>query len=483
MVLMTDMQTIIQPGNMAALLSRVAMFNALRDNQGTFVLNKNTEDFKNVQASLAGLHELQAQALEFVCIPTRLPLVKFTGISPSGLNATSEFEVEVYDDTISAYQNRFFRPNLEKIINFEQLSLFGEVDPEISWRFNHLRDLTDAERAEKESKDAERDSKYVDMGALAPGDVRKRIIDDPDMPYTALDPDDVPDLLGEIEQGLEPEGGRPDPIAGGGKPGNEERGGEDADLHFAHDAGWNEADHPRGQPSNAGQFGAGGGGGASKGAKAAPAPAPAAKAYSAGLKAHGLAWATAQKIEWRQSALDSLEALVKASPANQALLVTISEKAAKEVGTTFKNPGVKKQARIEEKLARGKAPNEVNDAVRGGFDVDTPEEGDRIIEMLSEHFEVADEGWTKTDDGYFDRKTIVRFPDGQLGEVQMWPPGMFDAKENGGGHQLYKRAQKLPKDSSERAELVDQMRALYGGVEKKLPPEWGSLFRKGGSGG
>jgi hypothetical protein len=271
MVLMTDMQTILQPGSVAALMARITLFNALRDNQGTFVLNKNTEDFKNVSASLAGLHELQAQSLEFVCIPTRLPLVKFTGISPSGLNATSEFEVEVYDDTISAYQNRFFRPNLTKVINFEQLSLWGEIDPELTFRFEHLRDLTDAERAEKESKDAERDSKYVDIGALAPGDVRKRIIDDPDLPYTALDPDDVPDLLEEEEAGLQPEGGRPELQTAEVQGSEGKTGGEDS--------AFNEADHPRGQPGNAGQFGAGGGGGASKGAKAAPAPAPAAKAY------------------------------------------------------------------------------------------------------------------------------------------------------------------------------------------------------------
>jgi len=34
---------------------------------------------------------------------------------------------------------------------------------------------------------------------------------------------------------------------------------------FASDAGWNEADHPRGQPDNAGQFGPGSGGGSSEG--------------------------------------------------------------------------------------------------------------------------------------------------------------------------------------------------------------------------
>jgi hypothetical protein len=85
------------------------MFNMLRDNQGTFVVNKNTEDFKNVSASLAGLHELQAQAQEHMASVSRIPLVKFTGIQPAGLNASSEGEIEVYDDTIAAYQKPVLR--------------------------------------------------------------------------------------------------------------------------------------------------------------------------------------------------------------------------------------------------------------------------------------------------------------------------------------------------------------------------------------
>lgn len=217
MVLMTDLQTILQPGNAGALLARVAMFNMLRDNQGVFAINKNTEDFKNVSASLSGLHELQAQAQEHMASVSRIPLVKLTGISPSGLNASSEGEIKVYDDTISAYQNRFFRPGLTRVINFEQLSLFEKADPGITFHFEPLREMTQAEKGQKEKDDADRDQKYVDMGAIAPAEVRKRILDDPELPYAGLglDPDDVPELADEEEAGLEPEGGRPQPEAEG----------------------------------------------------------------------------------------------------------------------------------------------------------------------------------------------------------------------------------------------------------------------------
>jgi hypothetical protein len=110
MVLMTDISTLLQPGNAGNLLARVAMFNMLRDNQGTFVVNKNTEDFKNVSASLSGLHELQAQAQEHMAAVHRIPLVKFTGIQPAGLNAcltgdtlisTDRGQVPIRDVTIA----------------------------------------------------------------------------------------------------------------------------------------------------------------------------------------------------------------------------------------------------------------------------------------------------------------------------------------------------------------------------------------------
>jgi phage-related protein (TIGR01555 family) len=205
MVLMTDLSTLMAPNNVGALLARVAMFNMLRDNQGTFVVNKNTEDFKNVSASLAGLHELQSQAQEHMASINRIPLVKFTGIQPAGLNASSEGEIEVYDDTIGAYQSRFADPNLRRIINFQQLSLWGAIDPEITHRWEPLRPMTQKEKGEKEKHDAERDGLYVDMGAIDPGEVRKRIINDKELPYTGLNPDDVPQLATAIEEGGDPE--------------------------------------------------------------------------------------------------------------------------------------------------------------------------------------------------------------------------------------------------------------------------------------
>lgn len=278
MVLMTDLQTILQPGNATQLMARVAMFNALRDNQGAFVLNKATEDFKNVSASLSGLHELQAQSQEHMMSVARIPAVKFTGIQPTGLNASSEGEMRAFYDTISAYQNKFFRPKLTQTIDIAMMSLWGEVDNDIVFDFNPLWELDEKEKGEKKAKEAETDVKYIDAGVISPEEVRVRLANDPESGYEGLDPDDVPEPPAQEggpggapggPGGAPPPGG-PDDDTGGEEEAEEEASqgaGDGAILPFADeadpfaedDADWKEGDHPR---AKNGQFGSGGGGAA-----------------------------------------------------------------------------------------------------------------------------------------------------------------------------------------------------------------------------
>lgn len=265
-VLETDLQTLLQQGSAGGLIARAALFNALRDNQGLFVTNKTTEGFNNVAAPIAGLSDLQAQAQEHVASTGRIPLVKYTGLQPKGLNASAEGEIAVYDDTIGALQNRTIRPVLSNVFYFQQLSLFGEIDPGITFEFEPLRVMTEKEKAEKQKMDAERDGMRLDQGAISPEEIRGIIVNDPELPYTGLDPDDVPEppdpMGGMGEGGDDPEGA----IGKGGKPpaeggsGKEPGAGDSAVIPFAgaHDA-WSESEHPRGQPGNAGQFGPGGG--------------------------------------------------------------------------------------------------------------------------------------------------------------------------------------------------------------------------------
>lgn len=234
MVLKTDLETILAPGGGAELIARVMAFNAMRDNQGTLVINNATEDFQNIAAPVSGLDHLQAQAQEHMCSVWRIPTVKFTGIQPTGLNASSDGEIRVFHETIAAYQESFFGENLDFVIDVAQLSLWGEIDPEIVREWVPLWSMSEKEEAEVRKIETETDEKNVAMGALSPEEVRTRLANDPGSPYAGLDPEDVPDLMEEEEQGLEPLGGRPQPIAQGAA--KEPKGA---------DAAFREEDHPR----------------------------------------------------------------------------------------------------------------------------------------------------------------------------------------------------------------------------------------------
>jgi phage-related protein (TIGR01555 family) len=205
-VLATDLSTLLQnDGDM--LFKRADLFNNLRNNRGLMMINKAAEDFKNVSASLAGLDLLQAQAQEHMAAVSRIPLVKLLGIQPAGLNASSDGEIQVFYDSIAAFQEAFFREPLTRIIDFIQLNEFGEVDQDIVFKFEPLESINEKEIAETEKIKAETDNARIDGGVISQEEARSRVANDPQSGYNSIDVDDVPDLLEEEEEGLEPKGG------------------------------------------------------------------------------------------------------------------------------------------------------------------------------------------------------------------------------------------------------------------------------------
>jgi phage-related protein (TIGR01555 family) len=217
-VLMTDMNARIQLGA-DEMDKRAEVFNNLRDNRGLFMLDKEKEDFKNVSASLAGLDALQAQSQEQMASVSTIPVVKLLGIQPAGLNASSQGELETFYTNIKAAQENQWRRPLETIVAMAQINLWGDVDQDITFKFKPLWSLNAKDIAELNKNEAERAQTYIDSGVISPLEERQRLASDPESGYNSIDVDDVPDLLEEEEAGLEPQGGRPSPVAGKGAGG------------------------------------------------------------------------------------------------------------------------------------------------------------------------------------------------------------------------------------------------------------------------
>lgn len=176
----------------AGLFERMRVFTTMRDNQGLFISDKDRELLESIAVPLSGLSELQAQAQEHMAAPTHIPLVKLTGITPSGLNASSDGEIKVFYDWIGASQANDITPHLRTILKIVQLNLWGKVDPAIGFEYIPLDSPTDKEESEMRKSDGDRDSAYVDRGVLDPVEVRQRLKNDPKSGYTFIDPEAAP---------------------------------------------------------------------------------------------------------------------------------------------------------------------------------------------------------------------------------------------------------------------------------------------------
>lgn len=194
MVLKTNMaQIIYDAGSTSQLLNRLQMFNLNRDNQGTFAIDKETEDFANISAPIAGLHELQAQSQEHMSAVTGIPLVKLLGITPTGLNASSEGEIRTFYDWVHAQQEADLSPHLRTVIDLIQLSEFGDIDKSITFQWQPLWDADEVQASTVRSNDANTAATYINAGVLSPEEERDRLARQEDGLYNGLRADDLPE--------------------------------------------------------------------------------------------------------------------------------------------------------------------------------------------------------------------------------------------------------------------------------------------------
>jgi len=224
--LKTSMGSILQgDDDGTGLMNRATLFTVTRSNKGLMLLDKENEDMMQLNSPISGLSELQAQSQEHMCSVSRLPAIILTGISPSGLNASSDGEIRIFYDWISATQESFWKKPLEIILKVTQLSLFGEIDPDIGFAFKPLYQMTPSEESDIRLKNSQSAEIYINAGVIDPAEERQRLADDPESGYDGLDMDV------EIVPPNEPEMGDP----GNFKDGSEQQpdkedGAQDANL-------------------------------------------------------------------------------------------------------------------------------------------------------------------------------------------------------------------------------------------------------------
>jgi phage-related protein (TIGR01555 family) len=200
-ILATSLDQVLSGGDGADLDNRAQLFILHKSNKGLMVIDKDRESLEQINTPLGGLHELQAQSQEQMCACSKIPSVVLTGISPNGMNASSEGEMQAFNDWIAAQQEAFYRDPLEIVLKVVQLNLFGEIHPEISFKFNPLMEMTAEQQANIRNINAQVAVNYINAGVLAPEEERDRLASDPDSGYQGIEVEVIPEQPEQPEQG------------------------------------------------------------------------------------------------------------------------------------------------------------------------------------------------------------------------------------------------------------------------------------------
>lgn len=207
--ILTNLATLLEEDEAGgSVRDRADFFNKTKGNRGLMILDKDTEEFFQYNVPLSGLDKLQAQAQEHMAAPSHTPLVKLTGITPSGLNASSEGEIEVYNDFLHSEQEGT-NDNMDVLLDVLQIHCFGEIDEDITYEWVPLREPTTVELAKMRADDAQAGATYITNGVIAPEEERQRLQSDPNSGYNNLSgvaPELPEEPTAEEAAGLEEEG-------------------------------------------------------------------------------------------------------------------------------------------------------------------------------------------------------------------------------------------------------------------------------------
>lgn len=150
--------------NPSEAIARAKAINKQKNNQALMLLTKDEEYIQSI-TPLSGLDKLIAQLQENVAVSARMPSVKLLGLTPSGFNATGDFDLASYYDEIMSLQNSKIKPIIEKILDLLVKSL-GWENVLVSYEFNTLEKSSDLDKAQAKNLEMDFISKAIQNGIL-----------------------------------------------------------------------------------------------------------------------------------------------------------------------------------------------------------------------------------------------------------------------------------------------------------------------------
>ena len=150
--------------NPSEAIARAKAINKQKNNNALMLLTKDEEYIQSI-TPLSGLDKLIAQLQENVAVSARMPSVKLLGLTPSGFNATGDFDLASYYDEMMSLQNSKIKPIIEKILDLLVKSL-GWESVLVSYEFNTLEKASDLDKAQAKNIEMDFMAKAIQNGIL-----------------------------------------------------------------------------------------------------------------------------------------------------------------------------------------------------------------------------------------------------------------------------------------------------------------------------
>lgn len=199
------MAQLANPETTSALTSRFATAK-LQKSINRMLLMDIDEEYEQHAQSFTGVVELIEKFLSIVGGAADIPITRLLGTSPAGMDATGESDIRNYYDFLSAKQETELRPKLEYLDQIMFRSLFGREprEDELSFEFNPLWQMSEAEKAELQANRAVRDQAYTDMNVVNEAIIAKDLSEKG--VYSGVDAEYVKEMEKLVKEAEEEEG-------------------------------------------------------------------------------------------------------------------------------------------------------------------------------------------------------------------------------------------------------------------------------------
>lgn len=158
---------LVAEGDDAIVTNRLKIAHKMKSIINGIALDKNDE-YDKKSNNFSKLPEIDDRFMQKVSGASDIPLTRLLGISPSGLNATGESDLLNYYDNVQSAQTNELKPAIDWMFSIVTGSLGIE---DIEYVFNPLRQLTEAEQADVDSKNATRDETYLNNNIIQRSDI------------------------------------------------------------------------------------------------------------------------------------------------------------------------------------------------------------------------------------------------------------------------------------------------------------------------